>query len=74
MKATWTGKHAVRFDDGTCWPRLGTDAEWQARYGTANKFVLAAYVGAFEALCAMPAKRRAEVVRALRATAAKWEQ
>jgi len=70
VKPTYIGPRFVAFNDSTSWPRVGTDVEWQARYGDVDKLTLASFVHAFEALVWLPEKRRNEVIRQLRATAA----
>lgn len=81
MKATRIGKYCVHLDDGTSWPRLGTDLEWRARYSpeagrgessetTSLCLSLASVVAAFEALVWKPERRRNEIIRALREAAA----
>lgn len=71
MKATYVGRYFVNYDDGTCWPRVGTNLNWRARYDTATPplLILAEVVGAFEALVRLPRKRRDEVIAAIRANA-----
>lgn len=69
MRVQSVGDHYVTLDDGTVWPRPGTDLEWQMRYGDAleHRLSAASAVAAFNALCAMPRRRRDKVCRLLAA-------
>lgn len=86
MKATWISCNAVRFDDGTCWSRIGTcgthemDLEWRLRYhATARQRELdvlsaASVVSAYRSLAAATHRRIVEVVMALRDVEAALEE
>lgn len=78
MKAKHIGDRYANFDDGTCWPLSEQDGgehiglvAWALRYGqdlTKEQRMFASdVIGAYEALLARPAKRRQEIVMAIRA-------
>lgn len=74
------GDYHVRLDDGTIWSfdRATEDLhslEWIQRYGTPDAVVqqrltVASILASYKALIEAPAKRRNEVVRAIRVTLA----
>lgn len=59
----------TRLPDGTCWARSGTQKGRQLRYSLTPDYDAASIVDCYETLIWLPAKRRNEVIKQLRADA-----